>query len=140
MNILFIEAGGGLVQNDFGEYLLIFRAGKWDLPKGRQEDGEALGLTAVRETKEECGLTQLSPGRFITCTRHSYWQEDMLVFKRTHWYHMLVSGRPPLCPQAEENITQCCWCCIEEVQVKLKESSYPSIRWLFHKALSANQK
>jgi len=34
-----INAGGGLVQNTEGEYLLIFRNGLWDLPKGKQEEG-----------------------------------------------------------------------------------------------------
>ena len=30
-----IEAAGGLVKNDKGENLFIFRRGKWDLPKGK---------------------------------------------------------------------------------------------------------
>jgi len=139
MQIQFIEAGGGLVQNDFGEYLLIYREKKWDLPKGIQEDGEELLHTALREVKEECGLDNLCQGPFIACTRHSYWREGRLIFKRTHWYRMRVSGRPPLCPQAEEGIAQCCWCSKEEVIWKLNES-YPSVRWLFSKAFNASPK
>ena len=139
MHILFITAGGGLVQNDFGEYLLIFRGGKWDLPKGKQDDGEDLLLTAVREVGEECGLAGIISGRFIACTRHSYWIEDRLVFKRTHWYRMQVDGRPPLCHQTEEGIEQCCWCSKEEALLRLRDS-YPSIRWLFYKAINVNPK
>ena len=30
-----IEAGGGLVTNEFNEILFIFRRGHWDLPKGK---------------------------------------------------------------------------------------------------------
>jgi 8-oxo-dGTP pyrophosphatase MutT (NUDIX family) len=30
-----IEAGGGLIKNEMGSYLFIFRYGKWDLPKGK---------------------------------------------------------------------------------------------------------
>ena len=137
MQIQFIEAGGGLIQNDFGEYLLIYREEKWDLPKGVQENGEPLPLTAVREIEEECGLPNLNPGRFIACTRHSYWREERLIFKRTHWYLMQASGRPPLYPQTKEGITQCCWCNQDDILRKLQDS-YPSIRWLFNKALNVD--
>jgi 8-oxo-dGTP pyrophosphatase MutT (NUDIX family) len=34
------KAGGGLVYNNNGEVLFIFRNGKWDLPKGGIEKGE----------------------------------------------------------------------------------------------------
>ncbi|HRG94005.1 MAG TPA: NUDIX hydrolase, partial [Chitinophagaceae bacterium] len=30
-----VQAGGGLVENENGEILMIFRRGKWDLPKGK---------------------------------------------------------------------------------------------------------
>src|SRR6185369_14728239 len=32
-----IDAAGGLVKNEKGELLMIFRNGKWDLPKGKLE-------------------------------------------------------------------------------------------------------
>src|SRR6267154_620027 len=35
-----IEAAGGLVQNEKNEWLIIFRRGKWDLPKGKIEGDE----------------------------------------------------------------------------------------------------
>ena len=35
-----INAGGGLVQNDKGKLLVIFRNGKWDLPKGHFQKSE----------------------------------------------------------------------------------------------------
>src|SRR4051812_24080267 len=34
---ILIEASGGLIKNEKGEYLLIYRKGKWDLPKGKIE-------------------------------------------------------------------------------------------------------
>ena len=55
-----ITAGGGLVRNSQGELLVIFRRGKWDLPKGKAEKGETLEQTAVREVEEECGLLMSS--------------------------------------------------------------------------------
>src|SRR5688572_25121610 len=33
-----IQAAGGLVWNDMEELLMIFRRGKWDLPKGKIEE------------------------------------------------------------------------------------------------------
>ena len=138
-NIVMIEAGGGLVINDFGEYLLIFRSGKWDLPKGKKEEGETPPLTALREVQEECGLNTLTLGRFIACTRHSYWVGSDIYFKRTFWYQMCTKGKPNPCPQTEEGIEQCNWCSLEEAKQLLNES-YPSIRWLFYRATTRIRK
>src|SRR5688572_13984023 len=55
----YIKAGGGIVVNQFGKVLLIFRRGVWDLPKGKQDPGETLAQTALREVREETGLTDL---------------------------------------------------------------------------------
>ena len=45
-NYLEVNAAGGLVTNEKGEFLLIRRSGLWDLPKGHQEAGEVLEDTA----------------------------------------------------------------------------------------------
>ena len=37
-----VNAGGGLVSNRRGDYLLISRNGLWDLPKGHQDHGPLL--------------------------------------------------------------------------------------------------
>lgn len=132
--MMIIRAGGGLVQNDYGEYLLMYRNGKWDLPKGHQDDGETLAKTALREVREECGVTELRIGKLIGCTWHSYWTFRQLIFKQTHWFYMYTPGRPALCPQVEEGIERCCWCPPNEVAQHLLQS-YPSVRWLFHRAI-----
>ena len=51
-----IIAAGGLVFNEDGDLLMIFRRGRWDLPKGKLDDGEQIEDCAVREVKEETGL------------------------------------------------------------------------------------
>src|SRR5690606_23008426 len=51
-----IKAAGGLVENSKSEYLFIKRLGKWDLPKGKVEEGEKMKEAAVREVEEECGI------------------------------------------------------------------------------------
>ena len=51
-----INAGGGLVADKDGNWLMIYRNGTWDLPKGMQEEGEDIAVTAVREVAEESGV------------------------------------------------------------------------------------
>jgi len=53
-----------LVSNDRGEVLIIQRSKQndylpeyWDIPGGTLEDGEDLAVGAIRETKEESGLS-----------------------------------------------------------------------------------
>ena len=40
-------------------YLLIYRRGKWDLPKGKLDYEESPEQAGVREVEEECGIGQL---------------------------------------------------------------------------------
>ena len=54
-----VQAGGGLVRNQSGKMLFIFRKGKWDLPKGKIDKGETLEKGAKREVKEETGVKKL---------------------------------------------------------------------------------
>ena len=51
-----VEAAGGIVWNPDGAILLIFRHGKWDLPKGKIEQNESIAEAAEREVAEECGM------------------------------------------------------------------------------------
>jgi len=139
--LTFIIAAGGLVRNSFGECLLIYRNGKWDLPKGKQDAGETLLQTALREVREECGLHDIVPGPFIAHTWHSYFVGannysplQNIVFKQTHWFNLYVEGRPTPYPQSEEDIELCSWHTPEEAAQRLSES-YPSIRWLLKRAI-----
>src|SRR5262245_20291408 len=54
-----VQAAGGLVWNDTGKVLLIFRKGMWDLPKGKADEGEKLEDCALREVQEETGLKNI---------------------------------------------------------------------------------
>lgn len=50
-------SAGGVILNAKGQVLLIDEGGGfWGLPKGRQENGESLIETAMREIKEESGV------------------------------------------------------------------------------------
>lgn len=122
-----INAGGGLVRNLAGEYLLIFRNGKWDLPKGKQEAGEDIKVTAVREVEEECGIDSLELGNLLCVTHHTYRMNGEFMLKHTFWYNMEYKGDATLKPQTEENIEMCKWVKGEEIAEFVKDT-YPSIK------------
>lgn len=128
-----INAGGGLVRNLAGEYLLIFRNGKWDLPKGKQEAGEDIKVTAVREVEEECGIDSLELGNLLCVTHHTYRMNGEFMLKHTFWYNMEYKGDATLKPQTEENIEMCKWVKREEI-AELVKDTYPSIKRVFEVA------
>jgi 8-oxo-dGTP pyrophosphatase MutT (NUDIX family) len=103
-----IDAAGGVVwQQD--RALFIFRHGRWDLPKGKIESGEAFDVAALREVEEECGMQELQLGAFIGYTYHTYWFQQEMVIKRTFWYSMQSNYAGILVPQTEEGITEVRW-------------------------------
>src|SRR6185369_1375331 len=106
-----IIAAGGLVTNDNNQLLMIFRRGKWDLPKGKLDKGETIEECAVREVEEETGLKNVQLGALIGITYHEYfdrWLKKQAI-KESHWYKMKVSGETTLIPQMEEDITEITW-------------------------------
>lgn len=104
-----VEAAGGLVRNEHGHNLLIFRNGFWDLPKGKIEPGESRKLAALREVMEETGVNRPSLGPLITRTYHIYNQGGIKHLKLTYWYAMSLHGPQPLAPQTEEGIEEVRW-------------------------------
>lgn len=129
-----INAGGGVVQNSNGEYLLIYRNGFWDLPKGKQEEGEDIAVTALREVEEECGISNLEQGELICITHHTYHMNGAHMLKHTYWYNMKFNGDcSAVVPQLEEGISRCEWIAAEKLPEYLKDT-YPSIRKVFEAA------
>lgn len=104
-----IEAAGGVVCNPDGGILMIYRRGKWDLPKGKRDDGEGIDACAVREVIEETGIPELKLGDKICETYHVYIQGGIELLKTTHWYHMKTKKAFELHPQKEENILEARW-------------------------------
>jgi 8-oxo-dGTP pyrophosphatase MutT (NUDIX family) len=104
-----IDAGGGVVFNDDGAVLMIYRRGKWDLPKGKRDDGEAIDYCALREVSEETGLQQLTLGDKICDTYHVYAQNGQSLLKCTSWFTMYGNAKEKLVPQKEENILEAKW-------------------------------
>ncbi len=124
-----INAAGGVVENNNGEVLLIFRNGLWDLPKGKQEDNEEISTTAVREVEEECGVSGLQLEELICITRHTYKMDGKPLLKHTYWYRMKCEGGI-LKPQIEENIQEARWV-KKEALAQYVANTYPSIKEVF---------
>jgi len=121
-----VIAAGGLVLNEKKKILMIFRRGKWDLPKGKLDKGETLEECAVREVEEETGLQQVKLLSPLVITYHTYHEGARFILKESHWYNMKVSGEQKLVPQTEEGIHEIKWVTNKEAQ-NLFQECYPSV-------------
>lgn len=108
-----IQAAGGVVVRK-NRLLFIFRNEKWDLPKGKIDEGETAREAAIREVEEECGITGLSIVKRLPPTYHMYQlpykkNSGKWIFKETFWFEMKYNGEITGTPQLEEGITQLKW-------------------------------
>jgi 8-oxo-dGTP pyrophosphatase MutT (NUDIX family) len=124
-----VKAAGGVVYNAERKILLIHRLGKWDLPKGKRDDGEKAKQTAVREVEEECNV-KVKLGEKLCTTWHTYTMGNNKILKRTKWYRMECLDDSQMKPQKEEGIDDLCWMDEKEIQKALL-NSYSSIRFVF---------
>jgi len=105
-----VPAAGGLVRNTtLDKHLFIFRRGSWDLPKGKIDPGEDAPTAALREVTEETGVQDLSLGKPLPTSFHTYRnRKNKRVLKPTYWFEMETSTEE-LVPQAEEDIERAEW-------------------------------
>lgn len=122
-----VEAAGGVVVNDCGEWLMIHRNGRWDLPKGHWEPGETIEECAVREVGEETGVRGVRIVRPLCETFHAYPMRGRWELKRTRWFEMRFDGACALSPQREEGIERVVWCPPSELDGRLR-ATFPTIR------------
>jgi 8-oxo-dGTP pyrophosphatase MutT (NUDIX family) len=122
-----ITAAGGLVYNDHDELLMIFRRGKWDLPKGKLDPGESIEACALREVEEETGVRNTVLGDKLTTTYHVYDEYGKHILKESHWYRMRSPGIQALQAQASEQITAIEWTDSKRRKALLADC-YPLIR------------
>lgn len=124
-----IVAAGGVVKQaqNPGNILMIFRMGKWDLPKGKLDPGETAEIAALREVEEECGISGMTISRRLSDTWHMYRVKGQLILKQSIWYEMVYAGSQLPVPQTEEHITEARWVSREDLAYKLPEA-YASIR------------
>ena len=125
-----IEAAGGLICNPKGNFLLIYRRGRWDLPKGKLTKEESHEAAAIREVEEECGISGVKIVRPLISTYHTYDFKDGMALKRTTWFEMYYDGINTASPQKEEGITQIRWITASDLSKYLKHC-FPAIRDVF---------
>jgi len=129
-----IEASGGLVMNEKKEYLIIFRKGKYDLPKGKMDYDETPEECGIREVKEECGIDNVVIIRPLEKSFHTYLQKSKRMLKKTNWYLMQAPDQK-LIPQAEEDIHKAEWMTKLQIQSVVFENTYASIENLLRENL-----
>ena len=125
-----VTAAGGAVKDDAGRTLMIYRRGRYDLPKGHWEQGETIEECALREVGEETGVTNAKIIAPICNTLHAYDVYGEWELKRTHWFRMKADGGADTVPQAEEGIEVAEWLTEAEIDDRLPQS-FPTIRDVF---------
>ncbi|MCU0468479.1 MAG: NUDIX domain-containing protein [Arcicella sp.] len=126
-----LKAAGGIVKNDFGQILMMYRLKKWDLPKGKLDKGESSRTAAIREVEEECGV-KAKLGEKICTTFHTYTYKNEDILKQTKWYSMELLNDAKMKPQVEEDIEKLEWMNKSQVKSALI-NSYSSIRYVLKK-------
>jgi len=130
-----ISAGGVIMRpgKDGPELALIsVRSGKrWGLPKGRQEDGEDLSMTALREVAEETGLK----GKVLLPLGHVTYYYTFVNGSRAHKRHKVVHYFLMLCTGGDISrfdrfeVSDCRWFPVEEaLQVLSFEDEKDTVR------------
>lgn len=122
-----IKAAGGIVTKE-DRFLMMFRRGVWDLPKGKLDEGESSKKAGLREVEEETGVKAELVEKICT-TWHTYTQNNQKILKRTKWYWMRNLNDTKMAPQQEEGIEQIKWMNETEVR-KALVNSFSSIRYV----------
>jgi 8-oxo-dGTP pyrophosphatase MutT (NUDIX family) len=126
--IYFTEVGaaGGLVKHTSGRYLFIEKKGKLDLPKGHIEGDEEPEKCALREVREECGISGHKIVKAICSSYHTYSWEGISYLKKTNWFLMSYDGKMKIEPQVSEGITKVEWLFPDELN-SIKSSAWLSL-------------
>jgi 8-oxo-dGTP pyrophosphatase MutT (NUDIX family) len=128
------RAAGGVVFNKKGDILMIYRHGRWDLPKGKKNSLEKNRETARREVMEETGIRKLKVNNKLQVTYHFYRRNRKLIVKKTHWYLMKARKEQDFVPAESEGISKVRWIPRDKIRKKKKRFEYKKKRTeSFHK-------
>jgi len=130
-----IVAAGGFVLNEKDQVLMMFRRGKWDLPKGKLGEGEDMRSCALREVSEETGVRRLQIKSELMITYHTYEENEQEILKETEWFLMETDDNGDLQPQQDEDIEVCEWVQADNLQNYLK-NTHPSVIDVMDKGMS----
>ena len=107
-----MNTAGGIVINRNNEILLIYKKGKWDLPKGKQEPKEDLNKTALREVEEETGIDAnfLRITSFLMVTPYVKSVKGKKKKRFANWFVMSYTKKcTKTYPQKKESIKKAVW-------------------------------
>jgi 8-oxo-dGTP pyrophosphatase MutT (NUDIX family) len=126
-----VRTAGALVQKrNEDAYLWMHRFGHLDLPKGKIEKGETALAAAIREVKEETGLSGLLTFEGILGrTYHVYEMKGKSYWKENHLSAFQYEGQDSVVPQTEEGIEAVFWLQKKDWYARLNES-YASLKAL----------
>lgn len=96
----------------------------WGLPKGHLKRGEGSGEAAVREVREETGLTDVVLGQELASIDWYFRAEGKLIHKFCVFFLMTSEAGEPE-PQRSEGITECVWLPLPEAAARI---SYDNAR------------
>ena len=84
------SAGIVLVRKENGKNLFLllhYPSGHWDFVKGKMEEGESTHETAIRETKEETGITDITfLDNFEEWIEYNFQYQGELVHKKVVFF------------------------------------------------------
>lgn len=103
--------------------------GKWTLPKGHLDDGERVEAAAVREVREETGMTG-ELGAFVGAITYVVQKKGKPYQKRVDFF-LMRTGDGEAVPQAAEGISAVAWFPPAEAQMR---AGYDQIRSIIARA------
>ncbi|MDH5227898.1 MAG: NUDIX domain-containing protein [Gammaproteobacteria bacterium] len=120
-----LPAAGGVVFDDAGRVLLVEPRGRysgyvWTFPKGRPDDGESHATAAVREVREESGVTARiveSEAGVQVCV--GVYEGD-LTQTRYYLMQMVATGAP-----FDAEIQLICWATPAEAVQLIQQTTNP---------------
>lgn len=123
------SAGGVVFWRDGGAariLLLKHTSGKWMLPKGTIEEGETPDAVALREVREETGISRVRVVADLGEERYYFfWRSEDTYYDKTVRYFLLeFLGGEEAAPQSEEGFVAAEWVPVDEAveRIKYKET------------------
>ena len=134
------QSAGGVVfrrvNGDVEILLLKHEGGKWMLPKGTIETGETPEAVALREVREETGLSNVRVVGDLGQERYSFfWRTEDTFYNKTVRYFLLeFQGGEEATPQREEGFVAADWMAVDDALARIK---YKETREIVKRAQAA---
>ena len=133
------SAGGIVFRKDKNKirYLLIKDSNnKWTIPKGHIEEGEKARVAALREIKEETGLSKLEIARELEATGYFFCREKDLILKTVYLFLIESEEKENLKPDKNE-VKGAMWFTDKDA---IKNVGYNNIKDMLSKAIGRGNK